>query len=400
MYRGILTIALTAFLSACSGHSASVPAPNLGSHSTTRKPMAFQSGSFAIFPLAPRSGPSFITFGPDGDAWFSEENGASVYHLTISTGAAYNVSKSPVTNPYPTQVIIGPDKRLWFPEYVGGGIGTLDLCQLMESGISAALTNYAYAGSQPFSMTVGSDGNLWFTDEGTNNIGRITTSGTITEYNLTNSGSQYHGIVPAYIVAGPDNNLWITDYNKGAVTVFSPSSLTVVKEFMSSPTVYPNNLTNNALPNQIIEGPDNDMWWVNSGSGTVAKISPSATSGSAPTEFSSAPLYAPSAAAKTNWAVNLVSEPSKGNVWVSDSYGDVVDVYSTSGSLVNTLNVGSDMSGAGYATAGFWCGPGVPSCSAPTIPQTSYYPYGMTVGTDGRVYVAMYNGNAVMAIAP
>ena len=36
-------------------------------------------------------------------------------------------------------------------------------------------------GSQPLEITTGPDGALWFAGSGTNNIGRITTTGTITE---------------------------------------------------------------------------------------------------------------------------------------------------------------------------------------------------------------------------
>src|ERR1700675_678123 len=39
-------------------------------------------------------------------------------------------------------------------------------------------------GSKPNYITTGPDGALWFTDAGTNKIGRITTSGQVTEYGL------------------------------------------------------------------------------------------------------------------------------------------------------------------------------------------------------------------------
>ena len=38
------------------------------------------------------------------------------------------------------------------------------------------------AGSRPFGITTGPDGNLWFTEYGGDKIGRITPSGTITEF--------------------------------------------------------------------------------------------------------------------------------------------------------------------------------------------------------------------------
>ena len=59
-------------------------------------------------------------------------------------------------------------------------------------------TNDAY----PWGITTGSDGALWFVEELGDQIGRISTSGTITEYALPTSGTY-----PMYITTGSDNNL-------------------------------------------------------------------------------------------------------------------------------------------------------------------------------------------------
>ena len=52
----------------------------------------------------------------------------------------------------------------------------------------------------------GPDGNLWFTEDAGNNIGRITPAGEITEFPLPTPGSG-----PAGITVGPDGNLWFTE---------------------------------------------------------------------------------------------------------------------------------------------------------------------------------------------
>jgi virginiamycin B lyase len=59
-------------------------------------------------------------------------------------------------------VITGPDRSLW--STTGN-----DVCRITpQSGIS--------------SIAVGADGNLWFTETDASNIGRITSSGVITEF--------------------------------------------------------------------------------------------------------------------------------------------------------------------------------------------------------------------------
>src|SRR5258708_982265 len=60
--------------------------------------------------------------------------------------------------------------------------------------------------SFPLGITVGSDGNLWFTEQAASKIGRITSKGKITEFLIPTATSAPHGIT-----AGPDGNLWFTE---------------------------------------------------------------------------------------------------------------------------------------------------------------------------------------------
>ena len=62
------------------------------------------------------------------------------------------------------------------------------------------------ANSSPTGITVDNVGNLWFTEAGTGNIGRITTGGTITEFALPAAGSN-----PTAIATDLDGNLWFTE---------------------------------------------------------------------------------------------------------------------------------------------------------------------------------------------
>src|ERR1039457_940406 len=57
-----------------------------------------------------------------------------------------------------------------------------------------------------FRSAAGRDGALWFTEFNSNQIGRITTAGYVTEYPIPTAGSW-----PIGIVAGPDGALWFTE---------------------------------------------------------------------------------------------------------------------------------------------------------------------------------------------
>src|SRR5262249_61463950 len=61
--------------------------------------------------------------------------------------------------------------------------------------------------SRPQGITRGPDGNLWFTENSANRIGRITPAGVVTEF----SAGITPGGRPHQITAGPDGNLWFTE---------------------------------------------------------------------------------------------------------------------------------------------------------------------------------------------
>jgi streptogramin lyase len=112
-------------------------------------------------------------------------------------------------------------------------------------------------GSQPFAITVGPDGALWFTDPGSGRIGRITTAGAFTEYIVENA--------PWQIAAGPDGALWFTlvdnvRYTVGRITTAGETT------YFAWGTNYWNGIT---------VGPDGALWLTSaadSSSGTIARL--------------------------------------------------------------------------------------------------------------------------------
>ena len=99
------------------------------------------------------------------------------------------------------------------------------------------------------------DGNLWFTEFIANKIGRITPTGTITEFNVPTSSSD-----PIGITAGPDGNLWFTERsgNKlGRVTINS-SGLTIsplsALPTITDPVIIDGYTQPGASPNTLADG--------------------------------------------------------------------------------------------------------------------------------------------------
>src|SRR5437899_1308271 len=86
-------------------------------------------------------------------------------------------------------------------------IGLIPSQGIFSGGIQSAkasdITEYGPTGSNPFAITSGPDGNIWFT-QGANNaqIGKITTGGAITQYDVSSTSVLWD------ITPGPDGNLW------------------------------------------------------------------------------------------------------------------------------------------------------------------------------------------------
>lgn len=145
-----------------------------------------------------------------------------------------------------------------------------------------ALTEFSAGlnpGSVPFRIASGADENLWFSDQGTitKAIGRITTSGTITEFSLPATS------VPRQVRVGADGNIWFTDTSPTAPAI---------GQITPSGTITGFSLPPGSFPNALSLGADGNMWFTDRGtvpgivritlSGTMTKFSSGLNPGSLP----------------------------------------------------------------------------------------------------------------------
>jgi sugar lactone lactonase YvrE len=73
------------------------------------------------------------------------------------------------------------------------------------------ITEFGPTGSEPSGIAFGPDGALWFTETKAGKVGRMTTSGRLTEFPLPSAGE------PGEIVAGPDGAMWFTQFTANKV---------------------------------------------------------------------------------------------------------------------------------------------------------------------------------------
>ncbi len=146
-------------------------------------------------------------------------------------------------NPLLNDITAGSDGNLWFAESQGSG-------KIGRISPSGTITEFATGLSRPpEGMAAGPDGNVWFTAYvGGDRIGRITPTGTVTEFTAgLTSNSQ-----PTSIAAGPDGNLWFTERSNAAIGRITPAG--TITEFTAG-------LTPNSQPESIALGPDGALWF-------------------------------------------------------------------------------------------------------------------------------------------
>jgi streptogramin lyase len=279
-------------------------------------------------------------------------------------------------------------------KFTQSGEGTTEWVPTRQEGAVATDTvSYAYqtvpehneysvpSGSQPYSITSGSDGNLWFTNTGTSKIGKITPAGKITEYALPSESVPYH------IVAGPDGNLWFTEKTTSKIGKITTTGK--ITEYA---------LPTGSGPTGITVGPDNNLWFADNGSGKVGKI----TTSGAITEY----------ALPTGDTVpdELTAGPNN-SVWLTE-FGDaaLTEVSVTTGAITEVLP--SATSGGGITTGpegDLWrTNVGTSKIIKITAAgeSTEYSlptgsdPWGITAGPDGNLWFTDEGTNKVGRITP
>jgi len=128
-------------------------------------------------------------YGPDRNLWLA--NYDSVVRVTARGATrSFQVSNGSV---FGMLTVPGDDSSLWFAE--NAGIGKITML--------GGVTQYSDPNA-PNDIAAG-PGGVWFTNNFSNAIGRITSTGTITEFAVPKS------ISPVGITEGPRGSLWFTD---------------------------------------------------------------------------------------------------------------------------------------------------------------------------------------------
>jgi uncharacterized repeat protein (TIGR01451 family) len=206
--------------------------------------------------------------GSSGKTWFTDVNFKQVGFLS-SDGAitAFRlIDADPSNEVRPLAITEGPDGNGWFTISLTNGSGVPLRTEIGRVTPDGVVTRFPTPttdacrvfGSAPVcGITVGPDGNLWFTQTQAKRIGKITLSGEITEYFADGAGGEFF----YEITAGPDGNLWVADSSASIIRV-TPSGVIAFFD------------RQNMVPVGITSGPDGNVWFTDPGSHSIGRITP------------------------------------------------------------------------------------------------------------------------------
>lgn len=153
---------------------------------------------------------SSMVTGSDGRLWATNSTVEMPHdmHAFTITGNNAVISGTYTTGNSPRSVVVGSDGNLWFAS--GAGVS-----KMTTSGV---LTQYSLGNRYASSLAAGSDGAIWFISQnnGDSWIGRMTTAGSMTQYDTLVSNNY-----PMSIVAGSDNAMWFSYFDQTAPGVYS-----------------------------------------------------------------------------------------------------------------------------------------------------------------------------------
>ena len=268
--------------------------------------------------------PQEVTVGPDGNLWYTDEV-SGVFKFSPKTLEALACSaSSPAVGcevsanvVAPTDIVAGADGALWFTQSAGGNPGdgrTYFQASIGRITTAGSYTSYrvpASASKVPGldAITLGPNGNLWFTETAVDRIGEITPRAVdpaIHEFALPAADRLAQGVGSSItsadtIAAGPGNDIWFTEQGSNAIGVMSTSGA-----LLSKFTLPNSNL--NPTPQGITEGPDQTMWFTENAANEVASI----------TAQGKITVYALPGAA--SGPASIVYGPD-GNLWFTDNTG-------------------------------------------------------------------------------
>jgi streptogramin lyase len=203
---------------------------------------------------------------------------------------------APVADSEPSGITLGPDGNMWFTAFAAH-----EIVRITPDGV---MTEFPTGpGTAAGEITVGPDGKFWFTDAGTGKIGRMTTAGVVDEFPVLSANPGVVGIV-----TGSDANLWFVEGNANKIGRITTEGVV---------TEYP--VPTDGVPLEIAAAPDG-LWFTEFTAGKIGRITTSGT-------FTEFPVPTP---ASQPQGITLGPD---GNMWFTETDTNKVATITAGGTI-------------------------------------------------------------------
>jgi streptogramin lyase len=146
-------------------------------------------------------GPGDIVAGPDGNLWFTEYSASAVGRMTPAGKTTYFPLPSGYENP--EGIAVGPDGALWVT-----ALNPYSVVRFETNGASRAFDSTV--ATFPGQIVAGPDGALWYT--GFDKIARVSVDGSVEAFPIPDPEAGANGIA-----VGSDGNVWFAEQNSGRI---------------------------------------------------------------------------------------------------------------------------------------------------------------------------------------
>ena len=257
----------------------------------------------------------------------------------------------------------GPDGNMWFTNNANNSIGRITPGGAVTYfAVPTSSVSPSTSGPGLFAIAAGPDGNMWFTALYENFVGKVTPAGVITTYPVPTANSMPYGVT-----AGPDGNIWFTLDNANGIGRITPGG--VMTEF-PIPTPGSPGPTEIVADNNcvmcgfgITAGPLESLWFTIPAANLVGRITMTGVVSTLPVT-TAPPVSMP---VGTNVTIGAITAGDDGNLWITQHNDGKITRLTT----------------AGVATAF-------------ALPSSTSQPVAITPGPDGSLFIAEFAGNALV----
>jgi streptogramin lyase len=294
-------------------------------------------------------------------------------------------------NSKPLKITAGPGGYMWFTD-----VGTNAIGRIAMSGEVAEFGEGISAGAGLDGIAAGPDGNVWFTERFGHKVGRITPTGLITEFAVPS-----HPVINS-ITVGPGNKLWFTESSTNHIGAIDPGT-GVVSEFAGgSPGPY----------GEIVAGPDGNLWYTVPGEALIDQMTPAGSVkkfGPLPPSDCASGAIAPCPNPED------IAVGSEGNLWVSEERGNWIARIAPAGSISKYSSGLAPGAHVGDLTAGpegnMWfpeirgdqvgrIAPSGAIAEFGNLPSAGAEPSGIATGSDGNLWVTETAAHKIARVTP